>query len=377
QNYLRQWWTSLLNCFAETDPVKALEAIETEAAATMHRDLRAEVVKTWARSDPEAVMEWVSSSVEDESERQSFYGNLSTTLAVDHPELALDALLASNRPQYGSALFKTFAEEDWEGTAKTMGDWDDADLRARAALSMMDFARSNQLFLGEDERRLLDWMAESPKNLELKSYHSGNMISEEERARVAEEHPDLYEHFLPQLIRDTVSHNPQKALEMIERSEAENDRSLQRLQQEALAAWAHQEPDKAATWVENMGEGEARDFAFLNLASKWGSFDAKAAGDWIEGLPESPSKDRAAKAFAQLLAIDQPAATDRIAGEIVDDSLRNQVLEVIWSKRLEHDVSNNLKALERANLPPGVLKALEPKLEEALAWRELELNGLK
>lgn len=145
------WWRALISGWAEADPDAALVGIEEQVPKSRASSLRAEVLKTWAKSEPQAAMDYVR-GMNDETERQNQFGRLSGELAGEYPELALEALLQSDRPREGSGLSRTFAEKDWEGTMATLGQWEDPEFRAQAAVSMIEHAHYNGRDLGDDER---------------------------------------------------------------------------------------------------------------------------------------------------------------------------------------------------------------------------------
>lgn len=183
-------------------------------------------------------------------------------------------------------------------------------------------------------------------------------------------HPGLYELLIPRTIGGLTASDPRQALELLKTISSESS-SIRHSRQQAISAWALQEPAGAAAWAESDTEGAAREGAFFNIASAWSSFDPASSEEWISTLESAEIRDQAARGFAETVMFRDSEAALEMAGQIRDLENRHEVLAEIWGQRLDRDVTAAKRDLENAELPAKVREALKPRMVEAEAWHRL------
>ncbi len=100
---------------------------------------------------------------------------------------------------------------------------------------------------------------------------------------------------------------------------------------------AQSDPARAADWVRSLPEGDAREWAALNLVASWMKFDAAAADAWVEALPEGASRDRALAELAAGYSLAGEAdAALRAAALVGEETPRReaygQALQALWHR---------------------------------------------
>jgi hypothetical protein len=86
-----------------------------------------------------------------------------------------------------------------------------------------------------------------------------------------------------------------------------------------------EDPAAAASWVETLPAGNARDGAVENLAANWAKVDPAAAAAWVQKLPLGSAKDDALASVAQLHGqVGDAAAALALAASIGKDSIKHQ-----------------------------------------------------
>lgn len=191
---------------------------------------------------------------------------------------------------------------------------------------------------------------------------------------LSSQHPELYELLIPRTIRNLARADPRHALDLLDTISGEST-SIRQSRQEAINAWALQEPAEAAAWAESDPAAATSDVTFFNIASAWSALDPASAEEWISSLESAARRDKAAWGFAETVMFRDSETALGVAEQIRDEGTRHEVLTTIWGHRLNRDVTTAKRDLENAELPAAVRTALEPRIAEAEAWHRFATPG--
>lgn len=67
-----------------------------------------------------------------------------------------------------------------------------------------------------------------------------------------------------------------------------------------------QSPQKALEWVQKMPEGPSRDAVYAGIAKEWAAKDVEAAAAWLDKLPQGSARNSAVLSFAGRSALSDP-----------------------------------------------------------------------
>ena len=123
--------------------------------------------------------------------------------------------------------------------------------------------------------------------------------------------------------------------------------------------WQYQgtNPQLLAQLAATMKEGEMREVVYKVIAEKWGDRDPDATGQWVQSLPQSPSKDMAAWMFVDELHLQyaddtkQLAQAAPLATAIQSDKERYNAIEELARMWLVADRPTAETWLAQTNLP--------------------------
>ncbi len=121
---------------------------------------------------------------------------------------------------------------------------------------------------------------------------------------------------------------------------------------------AASDPQAAAAYAANLPAGDAQNQAMEQLLGTWAGSDAAQAGKWLQGLPESPSRDFAVNAFSRTLGTTAPDAAFQWAETITDEAMRNRQLQNVANAWLVKDPSAAKQAVSQSNLPQEIKSRL-------------------
>ena len=84
--------------------------------------------------------------------------------------------------------------------------------------------------------------------------------------------------------------DPAKAIEIAQQAARGGTIETGRDEISAVAELGFSRPDFAATWLQNLPEGEFRNRSTAIIVRNWSGFNPQAAATWVEQLPDGPTK---------------------------------------------------------------------------------------
>lgn len=276
-------WSAVAEGLAKNDPGLALQRFEQW---TGRRDVGM-VVQAMARSDPRAAYEWLKKNepdrrwnaeslakswaavdtdealswarnLEGEKQAQALTG-IARTIRDADPAEAFRLYAEAGNGDGINILIRKSANRDWGGTLETLRQWEDPQLRANAALSMLEHAYAVSRPLGEDLNVLLEWIDEEMGDPDGKTTHHlfplAHALDETEERVLAQGFPQLYQQVLPWLIDHYEYRRPSRAAELL--LELEDPRALRKAVHSVFAQWAAQDPEAGRRWLGKHTLGEA------------------------------------------------------------------------------------------------------------------------
>ncbi|MBN8460145.1 MAG: hypothetical protein J0M04_20145 [Verrucomicrobia bacterium] len=119
----------------------------------------------------------------------------------------------------------------------------------------------------------------------------------------------------------------------------------------------HTQPAKAAAFMIEMADPKDLGSTYTDIASNWVDRDAKAAGEWLNTLPQGPDLDRASRAYAIKAADQDPAVAMAWAASIGNEFLRAESLLVVYQTWKTEDPAGAAAALKALGLTMEQLNA--------------------
>ena len=107
------------------------------------------------------------------------------------------------------------------------------------------------------------------------------------------------------------------------------------------------------------------------MARSWAENDLLSMGEWLNGLPDSPTTDRGVKAYAERLMDQAPASALDSAMGITNDGIRNKTVQELSQEWYSEDPDAAVSWANNNSYPP---EAMERTLEN---YAELTADQLQ
>ena len=294
--------------FAKGDIAAAIGFLEGRSASKLYDEMGRRMIRYWAESDPVAAAEWVEGNAKGAGRIGAIqtvavaWANQSMSGAVDW----LKGLPKGEEQQAGllSAAYEAARTEPIEAL--------------RLAVELPATQGREDLV----KHAVAQWGTTEPQA----AAEWANQIGEEE----------LRDRALAAVTTAWGATDPVAAagwaVQAIKAGKPQEDAVVGIVQQ-----WVQKEPEEAAAWVLKFPEGNVRNSAMENLTLLWADQDLEQAGNWVQGLEASASRDLAMGAYVRKLGLMFPEVAVAWAEEITNEGTRNAQLEAVAENWMARD----------------------------------------
>jgi hypothetical protein len=174
--------------------------------------------------------------------------------------------------------------------------------------------------------------------------------------------PSLRESVLAAIAPAWGDHAPEKAASMVSHlipTGTQQDHAVVGI----IQRWAQKTPENAAAWVERFEENALREIACEHLVGIWAGANPKDAGNWLNELPASLSRDYGIAAYTIALSTDLPAEAARWAESITNNEIRNSQFERIAERWLSADAGQATSWIMQLPFPEAVRLNLRDRVQ--------------
>lgn len=288
---------SLLEKWAEVDPVGALGYLDNIESLRLRDDAAETILEQWGKSNPSEAVGWLDANADSMPSR--LYSNRMLSIISGYAEID---------PQ-GAFNFSSSLPEDTSAQRNT---------KSRA--------------LGEVVKSLVQAEQIGEAISLISAMEPGNMQTEA----------------FSEFIEEWARYNPAAAVEHLEMLgpdvSGEAKRSLMR-------SWAEYDPVSAASWLSTLPADDP-DMGSLvsNLVGRWTRYDLEASAAWLNQIPPSPDIDRAVAIYTYRSAQEDPAGAMSWAESITRDNTRNRLMTRVASEWKQQDPEAFQSYIETAEL---------------------------
>ena len=251
--------SSLMQDWAKTDPLAALEMAATLPAGQLRTDAFTAACGAWASEHPVDAAKWAASHLTGPLAGEVL-GIVAGAWAEKNPAAAaawvsgLPSVVMSENAT--AAVVSSWATQDPQATAQWIASFSNPERKAAAMSNLVS-----------------GWCEQSPEDAA--RWVTGK-LGNPEASELTEA-----------LISSWSSRDPQAASAWIMRLPAELQGSAAST---LISNWAGTDPKAAAEWAARLPEGDSRNEAISTLASTWAAAEPQNALTWISGLPDSPEQ---------------------------------------------------------------------------------------
>jgi hypothetical protein len=114
-----------------------------------------------------------------------------------------------------------------------------------------------------------------------------------------------------------------------------------------VTSWAHQDVAAAANWC--LQPGNERGHSLQMVMSTWAREAPVEAATWLQQLPSGPAKDNAVHAFATQVADSDPEGAAAWAPSLTDQQRRDNAVSSVVGNWLRHDKAAATAWLQQAS----------------------------
>jgi len=288
---------------AQTDPTAAVGYLAQQTDPAVRDVAIPQLAGTWANNDPDAALAWVQSlSATEGVARSEALKNVLRTWTVSDPasEAAYIQQHLSNDPDFSTMAYQ--AANNW-----ALGDPDAA----------------------------MTWVGTLPPG------------PVQQRAAGA-------------VVGALASYNPQAAWDMVSAQGSTNP-GLDQTLSAVLKVWSSQDAAQAATMVNNVPAGNARDEAIAAIADNWVKQDPLQASQWISTLPAGNARDNAVANLITNEGKNYPATAFNWALTIGNADTQNKQLNNVvqlWAKKDPVAAANAVQSANLTNQQRAIYLAL-------------------
>lgn len=295
------FYSLLLGQWAESDGKAAIAYAEEKMGGQGPFDMgiRAAVLGSWARKDPDAAWRWFQTERKDEGGEQSKQMSLNVLfagMAANNLDSALQRLQGLDEPSMAMAL---------NGIAGSASD---------------DASR----------RRLLDRAAGMPAELRQKIQNP--------------------------IASQWVMTDPEGAMKWIRSLPKEDQKGVR---ENAGSMMLMMRPAVAADFMLEGVEEKEKGRIYDRVAGQWAHQDAKAAGEWLTKQPQGPELDGARRTYSMIVASKDPAAAMDWAKSVQNEDQRGESISQIFLTWRIRDAAAAEAALDASGLPAEKVKQLK------------------
>ncbi len=289
--------TLFLRAWGQIDGSAAMEAVD-EFRKDPRRQAQAGIaaISGWASQDPEGAKAYLA-TVDNEMARGVLTQGIVSGMASTDPDAATDYVLELDQIQRTQV-----AQED---TSEERRQWFDRG-RAYAFDRQLDTIATAQIALGMSNATA--WAENLPEGT----------IKASAFDRIADRF---------------ASEDPAAAAEWV-RSHA-NQEYAERAVREVAEELGREDPEQAVRWVADLPE-TTQSGAISQSMERWTREDPVAAGNFLQDMAPSNSRDAAVKSYANELDGSDPQMAAEWAGSIADDQMRSETLNGVarsWIRR--------------------------------------------
>lgn len=295
------FYSLLLGQWAETDGKAALAYAEEKLGQQSPFDMgvRASILGSWARRDPDAVWRWYQTERKDDGNDR-------------------------NKSMLTSMIFAGMAQNDLDSALQRVGTLDEQS-RAMALSGIANSAGSETA-----RERLLNRALSMPK---------------EQQAQIRQG-----------VVGQWAMNDSDGALKWIRSLSAEDQKPLR---ESAGSMLLMMKPAVAADFMLEGAEDKDRSRLYDRVAGQWAHQDVRAAGEWLMKQSQGEELDAARRTYASVVAQKDPSAAMDWAKSVQKPEDRSQAVEQIYQQWRMKDASAAVAALESSGLPPGRIKSLK------------------
>jgi hypothetical protein len=288
------FYSLLLGQWAETDGPAALAYAEKnlQLKGPFEFGIKAAVIGSWARQDPDAVWRWYQT----ERQKGAIDQNAQVTL---------------------SAVFAGMAAKDMDGAFARLNTLEEHE-RAMAVNGIASTGGTQ-----EGRRRLME-RAESLA-------------------------PELRKQIHDNAIRSWAMMDPEEALKWIRTRPAEEQTSLRSAAGNMVMM---SDPQRGADLLLEGAAEKDKPRIYDTIIGTWANRDPRAAAEWMTKQPQGPELDNARRMFASVIAPRDPAAAMDWAKSVTKEADRNYIVQQVYQNWRKKDVAAADAALETAGITP-------------------------
>ena len=286
----------ILSTLSHSDPVKAMDFIESLEITAQNRSEISNVAASMALEEPEATFAWLDSLKDDGGEHEKLFGDIITQLA-----------------SYGSS-----------GVASHVLKIEDAPTRKKAISNLL----AN--WGNQDHQAAKAWV---DSHLE------------------AEEKLGAYS----RLVGVVSSGDPLAAKNLFTEvsqglSPEEVDKNFNGVMKQIARSWGWHDPDAAAAWVQTQPDNDSRHWAVAAVVDRWLDADSTAAANFVLTLDEGPERDLAVRSITLKLSSTDPESAFHWANSITDETRRQRQIRGTIGSWKQSDPEAARKAVLSSNL---------------------------
>lgn len=287
------------------------------------------VGERWGDADPAAAAKWVEDSLPTNPSLQQFGLSIVASAGSIAPQTTLDALMAAPASGQSADFFRSMATTEW---------LEQDPVAARAWLQQQDSATELNLVNAatgiQDAASAKAWLPlvenlpdASQRSALIQSFVGQWAVQDPEAALQYVQQlsdPSLQANLLPAVAQGLAKTDPQLAFQTALSLGSGPARAS------ALASissqWAQTAPSVAVASIGALQEGDLKTDMLITVAGVWGSNDAVAAATAIENLPTGLARDNALMALGIANAARNPTLALQIANAISTPVVRQEVL---------------------------------------------------
>ncbi len=261
--------------WARSDPYAAILYADNIEDPQLKRSFKHSVINRWAGSDPEAAMQHAQ-ALPNSMEREQLLMSIIQSVANNDPAAAFSLandLDPSIRDGAYANVVSVWAQRDARSAISFMDTLSDERLKEQLIMSV---ART---YAEQAPGEALQWVFSLNPRLRDNLLRNGNIMF-----HMARQNPDL-------------------ALETVNSIESTTLRQQALLSVISTIAMTH--PEKAATYLDSIANGDTRTMATMQIAQSWGPRDPDAALAWIDTLNDMEYR-QAVSSIAQSVASRSP-----------------------------------------------------------------------
>ena len=288
------FYSLLLGQWAETDGPGALAYMEKNVKGKGMFDfgIKATVLGSWARQDPDAVWRWY------QAERQKGASDQGAQMTL-------------------SAVFAGMASKDLDSALARLNTLEDHE-RPMAVGGIAGMGGS------ERTRRQLMERAESLA-------------------------PELRRQIHENAVRSWAMTDPEEALKWIRTRPAEDQTTLRSTAANMIMM---SDPQKGADLLMEGATENDRPRRYDMVVGNWAHRDPKAAAEWLTKQPQGPELDNARRSFASIVANRDPAAAMDWAKSVTNEDQRNAGVQQVYQAWRKRDAGAAEAALDASGIDP-------------------------